>query len=413
MLLSTTALTPPAHAKAYAPSAAARWTACPASAWACQLYDREDSVHSIKGDVAHSHLEVGIVFGIEPDTADPDMDMNIRDVLEWVQARKVEYGSECKLYAEQRYDIVETGEFGTCDITFVAPTVIHIADYKNGYVLVEVVINGVLNEQMMTYLLGAIAKHGPRPLYRITVIQPNYFHRDGMIRTVEVTHEQVEEFRRKVLHAVESDYFYAGKHCKKSYCEHRGNCATFLEWAQENAADAWHPSEVNAISDEQLAAALDHSDVLHGIRDELRKAAMYRMLQMDRKIRGYKVVKSRIQREFAGEAGREACYLALLQLGYSADDLYEKKPFNVGALTLYEQAPLTVAGVERMVKQTCKRFKRGVWQGVWDEHFRPHIREFSGSLTLERETDGRPAHTRGSEFGSLVPAQSALVKQVV
>ena len=74
---------------------------------------------------------------------------------------------------------------------------------------------------------------------------------------------------------------------------------------------------------------------------------------------------------------------------------------------------LTVAGVERMVKQRCKNFGRGKWKEVWDEHFRPHIREFSGSLTLERAIDGRPAHTRGSEFGSIAATQVGNVSQVI
>jgi len=408
-MLSTTALTPVRlHAKTRPPSSAGRWIPCPGSATVCHLYPNESSSHSEKGDKAHLCLEDGIVFGIRPDTQDPDMDMNIYNVLDWVEARKKEYGAKCVVHAEQRYDIPETGEFGTCDITFVTPVIIHIADYKNGFVLTDAI------EQTMTYLLGAIAKYGERPAYRITVIQPNHNHRDGPIRTTEVSNDDVQAFRAQVAHSIGSTEFVAGSHCKKTYCDHRGSCATFLAWCQTTGEDAWYPHEVNAISDGALAVALDHADTLHGVRDSYRKEAMRRIAQHDKRIPGYKLVKSRQQRDFAGEEGREGCYKALLDMGYGPDDLYEKKPFKVGSLTLNEHTALTVAGVERMVKQKYKTFGAGKWKKIWDEYFRPHVREFSGSLTLERETDGRPAHTRGSEFGALIPpAHSAKVTQVL
>lgn len=406
MLFSTTALTP-AHAKKRPPSSAGLWIPCPGSATVNPLYPNDSSVHSDKGDLAHSLLEDAIVFGVHPDSQDPDMDMNISGVLDWIAARKKEYGPDCKVYAEKKYDIPETGEFGTCDVTMVSPDMLHIADYKNGFVLTDA------REQMLTYLLGAIALFGTRGQYRITVLQPNHNHRDGPYRTYDITPAEVEEFRAKVRYSMASTEFKAGAHCKKYYCDHRGSCKTFLAWAQTEGEDAWFPHEVNAMSDNQLAVALDHADTLHGVRDSYRKEAMRRIAQHDRKIPGYKLVKSRVQRDFAGDAGRAGCYEKLLEFGYAANDLYERKPFSVGTLTLYEQTPLSVAGVERMVKQKYKSFKAGTWKKVWDEHFRPHLREFSSSLTLERETDGRPAHTRGSEFGAIAPPAQVRPTQVL
>lgn len=387
-----------AHAKSRPPSGAERWINCHNSVTVVPLYPNSSSAQSLKGDEAHKHIENGIIFGVLPDTHDPDMDMNVRDVLEWVVKTRDEYGPDCKVYAERRYDIPETGEFGTCDITFLTPTVLHLADYKNGYVATDA------REQMLTYLLGAVAVFGTRPSYRLTVLQPNYDHIDGTYRTFTVTNEQLEQFRQEVLAAVAGDTFKAGPWCKKTYCPHRGACKTFLDWCETTGEDAWYPHEINSFDDERLAKALDHAEVLQGVRDELRKEAMRRILNHSRTIAGYKIVKSRTNREFAGEAGREACYTKLIELGCSLDQLYEEKPFKVGNLTLHERTQLGVAGVERMVKQKYKKFKRGTWSQVWDEHFAPHIRSFSGSLTLERAIDGRPAHTRGSEFGQLSPA---------
>ncbi len=387
------------HAKNRPPSSAARWIPCPGSATVCHLYPNVSSADSEKGDAAHALLEDGIVFGLTPDTQDPDMDMNIRDVLDWVKERAKEYGTDCKVYAERQYDIIETGEFGTCDITLVCPRLLHIADYKNGFVLTDA------REQMLTYLLGAIAILGKRENYRITALQPNHNHRDGPYRTTDITPDEVEAFRAEVLNAVQRTDFKAGEWCKKTYCDHRGACATFKAWCETEGADAYYPHEVNALSDGELSVALDHADTLHGVRDSYRKEAMRRIAQHDRKIPGYKLVKSRTNREFAGDAGRDECYKALIGLGCYPDELYERKEYMLAGKSFAETSLLTVPGVERMVKQKYKTFKRGRWKEVWDEYFRPHIREFSGSLTLERETDGRPAHTRGSEFGTVTPLQ--------
>lgn len=375
----------PAHAKYRPPSAAARWLSCGASTIIVDLYDHDESDHSIKGNLAHRLLEDGIRFGLDPECDDPDMYLNIRGVLNWVKETRAEYGKGCEVFAEQEYDIEETGEHGTCDITFVSPRVLHVADYKDGYVPVD----EKMNPQMLCYLLGAIKKYGERATYRMTILQPNYPHRDGPYRTVEVTNEEIEWFRREVKYAMDNpDEFKAGKHCKKTYCPHRASCQTFHAWARTDARVAWWPSDLNALDDMQLAQALDHADVIHGLRDELRKEAMRRMLNQDRMIPGYKIVKSRADRAFAGEEAREIVFNVARELGATDDDLYSRKPE-------------TVAGVERFFKQKYKHFGNGAWKKAWDAQVQQYIRDFSGSLTLERDIDGRPAHTRGSEFGQL------------
>lgn len=383
---------PKAHAKRRPPSAAERWGSCPGSAVACQLYPNESSDASTDGDYAHDVLEGCILFGVtEPATEDETLNDNLTLILEWIAQVRAGYGPQCRVFAEEQYDIPETGEFGTADVTFVSPEVLHIADYKNGYVVVDV--HG--NKQMFTYLLGAIARHGERGKYYISVLQPNASHIDGPIRTVEVTQADIDAWRATIAWSIANEHlFIAGKHCKKSYCAHRGNCATFLEFAQTDAAAAWHPSEVNAMSDEQLAAALDHADILQGIRDELRKAAMYRIMQQDRQLPGYKCVKGRRDREFANEDAVKMVLRDALQVPDSA--MHDTPKF------------LSVKGIEDLVKAYARTAKlgRGKWKQVWENNIQPHVRENVSGLTLERATDARPAHRRGSEFGALNPGQT-------
>lgn len=392
-----------AHAKSRPPSGALRWINCPASPTVVPLYPNDDSIQSNKGTEVHYALELGIRFGIKPDTQDPDADMNVIDVLDWIEQQKFKYGSDCQVFAEQRYDIAETGEFGTCDITFVTPDEIHIADYKNGYVFTDAY------EQLMMYLLGAIQKFGSRHKYKVTVLQPNHDHRDGPYRTLEVMPVTIDLFRMMVIEAVAANHFAAGPWCKKSYCPHRGGCKTFNDYLLATGEDGYYTHEINSISDDELAKQLDFAETLQGMRDERRKEAMRRIMQHNRSIRGYKMVKSRQQRDFAGDAGREACYTALLDIGYELADLSEREPRTVGTYTIEQTTPLSVAGVERLVKQKYKKFGRGKWKEVWDQYFAPNIRSFTGSLTLEREIDGRPSQKPGSEFGqAILPAQASL-----
>lgn len=386
-----------AHAKRRPPSAAERWVSCPGSSTVAQLYPNESSDASTDGDYAHDVLETCILFGItEPATENEALNDNLTLVLEWVAQTRAAYGPECVVIPEQVFNIPETGEFGTGDITFVSPRVLHIGDYKNGYVLVD----HVGNKQMLTYLLGAIAKYGEREQYYITVLQPNASHIEGPIRTHTVTHADVQAYRAEVAWSMANDQvFKAGKHCKKSYCPHRGNCATFIEFAQTDAAAAWHPSDVNAMTDDQLAAALDHADILQGIRDELRKAAMYRMMQQDKQIGGYKVVKGRRDREFKDEQAVKSVLREALQVPDNA--MHDTPKF------------LSVKGIEDLVKSYARKngLGRGKWKQVWENNIAPHVRENVSGLTLERATDARPAHRRGSEFGSLNPdnQQSGIV----
>lgn len=379
----------PAHAKYYAPSNAARWLACAGSTSVALMYGEDDTEASLKGDLAHHLLECAILFDILPDTDDPDTDLAVMLAYEWALEKKREYIAEhkyCKLIAEHKYDIPETGDFGTADVTFVTPKVLHIADYKNGYVPVEIKINA----QMMTYLLGAIAEFGERSKYLITVIQPNYNHVDGPIRTWEVDQETAEWFRNEVRYAVQlkPDEFKAGPHCKKTYCPHRASCVDFNIYAKTELADAWYPSEVNALDDVQLRQALDHADLLAGYQKALRAEAMRRILNQDRKIDGYKIVRSRTDREFRDDDARQEAFKACLDLGAAEDSLYTRKPESV-------------AGVERFFKEKFKHFGQGKWKQAFNNVVQPHIREFSGSLTLEKATDGRPEHSKGSEFGAI------------
>lgn len=407
------------HAKMRSPSSAHRWLSCPISAKIAALYPNEPTEASLKGDYDHSVMDTTITFGLVPDDLDPGLDEAMQDLLAYVKRRMVEMGAGTKCYVETTMTIQETGEVGTADITLVGPREIEVIDYKSGYVPVIV----RLNPQLGLYLLGAIFLHGERKKYTLTVCQPNYDHIDGMLRSAEMSEEDVEWLRHEIQYSIANEDIYAaGKHCKASYCPHRGSCASFDAYIGADLGMGWHTSELHSTDDDTLAERLDKIEELGGHRNVLRAEAMKRIMNLNRHIRGYKVVKGRKQREI-----KDAQKLVFAVAEHLGDDWPERLFPGldwVGELgTIIEEARVcqhalpdqvlkslgTPAHIEGVIKQYAKvhNLPRGGWKGVYDNVVGPYIIETHSGLTLEKAIDGRPAHRRGSEFDTLVSAPTS------
>lgn len=377
-----------AHAELRPPSSASRWLSCPGSVEVLRTYDNLPSEASIRGDVAHKLLEESLAWGVVPDHPDVDIMYGVMMAIEHINKLEDHYKKNAipyKIYAEQTLEIPETGEIGTTDIIIVTADEIEIIDYKNGYVPVTI----FMNAQLLLYLLGAIAKYGERKRYKLTVIQPNYVHIDGMIRSFEPDASQLEWFREQVALSLASQEVLAGKHCKNTYCPARGTCEVFNAWSQENLKLAWFPGETVAMSDEALSEALEQSDILTGQRDQLRGEAMRRMLQQGREINGYKLVKGRQDRAYASDEAREAVFAKLREIGAEEDALWDRKPIGP-------------AGVEKIVKRLFKHQGRGAWLKGMD-YVMPAdmLMPSNQSLTVEKAIDGRKPYKRGGEFEAL------------
>lgn len=405
-----------AHAKNRPPSAAKRWLPCPYSATVTQLYPNDETDASLKGDTWHKAMEDMIALGTLPLDCDPDMAEAMQELYDYVMRVFKAAGPGAQIYIEQRIDIVETGEFGTGDIIIVSPTMLAVIDHKSGYVAVDVFYNA----QMMVYLLGLIAKYGKRPTYLIAVHQPNFDHKDGNIRKYYPTEDVVEAFRAEVLYSMaRPEKIKAGHHCKDTYCPHRGACEAFRVYAQDDLSLGWHPSELRAMDDLKLAEALDAADQLSGYRNELRAEAMRRIMNMDRRIEGYKVVKGRRNRSVTDPSALILAVRDTLGMDW-AKRLFPGMEWATAAI---EQALMTTGfkvaeeicnllgtpkHIEDLLKQYARQHKlpRNGWKQLYDNVVGEYIRETAGGLTLERAIDGRPAHKRGSEFGVIGPAQS-------
>ena len=393
-----------AHAKDRPPSAAKRWLSCPFTAQLVQMYPNEPTEASLKGDFWHELMEDTITFGFVPPHAPPDEQEAMEDLLSYVLRRKQEMGGKsAQIYIEQRLDIPETGDFGTADVILVSNSEIEIIDLKSGYVPVDV----FMNAQMLTYLLGVIALYGHKRKYVLSIHQPNYDHIEGQIRSFTCTDEEVEWFRNEVRYSMEHpDEIKAGKHCKDTYCPHRGACAPFKAYVHSDLELGWHTSEIHAMDDDTLAKALDAADELAGYRNAIRGEAMKRIMNLDRTIHGYKVVKGRKSRTVLDPLKLVAAFQ--LQLGIEwARKLFPTLAWAGEALPIGDPDVLKELGTPKHIEDVCKlyaqenKLPRGGWKGIYDNVAGPYIRETHSGLTLEKAIDGRPAHKRGSEFGVL------------
>ena len=398
------------HAKNRPPSAAHRWLPCPISAKIVPLYPNDETEASLKGDRWHELMEDQITFGSLPKDVDPDAADAMEDLYAYVKKRVAEGGPGTRVFVEYKLDITETGEFGTGDIIIVAPLGIEVIDEKSGYVPVYV----ELNDQMLTYLCGAIDAFGSRPEYVLTVHQPNFDHIDGPLRHWPATEADVAEHRRRMLWSVENDdHIQAGPHCKDTYCPHRGSCEAFRVYAMNDLSLGWHTSELKSMSDADLAKALDAADELAGWRAELRTEAMRRIIGKDRRIDGYKMVKARRSRVVRDARGlviavREQIGMEWLVRMFDPALAWASTALRDAlAMDFPPEYALKYLGTPKHIEDTLKQYARqhnlprGGWKMLYDNLVGQYIRETSEGLSLERAIDGRPAHKRGSEFGTL------------
>lgn len=372
----------------YSPSSASEWLHCPASAQASSLEDNEDTAENVEGEVAHGLLEDALLFGTQVNHPDIEIVEGVELAVDYAQERLRVYGPECKLYVEKRLAIPGTEVWGTTDNLFVSPRILHVADFKYGWLPVEV----DNNKQMLCYLAGAIAEFGPREEYYITVVQPRYPHRDGPIRTYKVTAGDLTEFNRQLEWAIANrDVFNAGKWCK--YCKANGSCKTLADWLKPLLGSAIELDITNRhrVTDTQLAEMLDFLDIVKGWGNGVRAEAFKRALQ-SRKIGGYKIVKGKAERKVTNEA-------------FIAEKFEE---WGIPREALYEASLVSPLTIEKQLKATYRGHGRGVWKQYYDQ-LTPAIELVHGGMSLARETDARPQFNKGDEFGQLPEQGDILV----
>jgi hypothetical protein len=150
---------------------------------------------------------------------------------------------------------------GTADTTAVEPGGwIHLFDYKNGRVIVEVTDN----EQMKNYAVGLLHEHPDAAGVVVHLIQPNAIHEDGCIREATYTADELKLFEITLKQAADATSKpnaprRAGDWC--TYCPAKLRCPEFDALVQNEAGADFSddPIDVGALEtplliDEAVAA---------------------------------------------------------------------------------------------------------------------------------------------------------------
>jgi hypothetical protein len=155
------------------------------------------------------------------------------DEVERVKAEMI----EPVLYTERFLDgsWLDNRLGGTADVTIVEeiPEWIHLFDYKNGRVIVE-----VTDEQMKNYAVFLLHEHPGALGVEVHLVQPNAQHEEGIIRSVTYTADELKMFELQMKEAADATAvpnapLRAGDWCM--YCPAKTYCEAFESQAKDEA----------------------------------------------------------------------------------------------------------------------------------------------------------------------------------
>ena len=200
------------------PSSADKWFNC--HAWRRLNHGIEDTTSAAaeEGTVAHAWLSDHLL-GLRDltDCDDPEMYDHLMMVADWIVTTA---GEEGTTHAEDRVDFGSSFGFegltGTSDLVIDFPDKLIVADLKYGRGVVEVSDN----KQLLCYLVGAVAKFGRRPIYKIAILQPRAWHRDGPTRSTTLTDEELQSFEAGLVLAIQGSYSNKAVATAGPWCQH-------------------------------------------------------------------------------------------------------------------------------------------------------------------------------------------------
>lgn len=276
-----------------------RWSNCPASVRMSEGVESTPSVHAQEGTDAH---EVAATV-LETSKWPTDLDSDTRDALQvyYDYVRGIQNkATHSNIWIEQRFDLsgIFPGAFGTADCIVMDHDngVLHVIDYKHGRgVPVEV----YENKQLMYYALGAVRSVDALPdRVCMTIVQPRCPHRDGSVRSWEVSLDVILEFAGQLEEAAQrtkdpNEKPNPGSWCK--WCPAAGFCPAVTQKHLDVAKTVF--SSVDKYDPQKLAAVLD---VLPQIEDWVKNVRefAYREACQGRVPPGHKLVNKRAMRKW-------------------------------------------------------------------------------------------------------------------
>ena len=313
-----------------APSAAARWMACPPSARLESEIPGKDTIFTQEGTLAHSVAEylltyyrgsglVGVVDDILQTTHTwcasewkelvaraEELGVDWAEMLttvhdgyvrlvydDYLRLRTADPDAVLIVEAELALDYFIPEGFGSSDAVIIAGDILQVYDLKYGK---GVKVSALGNPQMMCYALGAV--YGPGETYDInhvfmTIIQPRLRHTD----TYEMPLAGLVSWGLNVLKPAAELAFSGkgskqpGEHCK--FCRAAARCEALKDFATGTRLSAEDPA---LMTPEEFAEVYAKLDI---IKNWIARCEEYALNELSegRSIPGYKLVEGRSLRK--------------------------------------------------------------------------------------------------------------------
>ena len=324
----------PVHSR-LAPSAAHRWTRCPASVRF--LEDHKDELpeqnwtYADEGTTAHlyaskalEHWKKGTSFEIHIVTKAPadtqliseEMDHHVRNYFAFVKER-VSEGD--RLLVEQRVPLFYYPEQrGTVDVAIIGPKGIYIIDLKYG---AGVSVEARENTQLAIYAESLIQEMEmiddvpDDTLVTLCIYQPRDRNNPEPVRLWALSRAELREFCRPIqltanaiLHWPEPLQFHADPDKQCRFCPAQGICATYaahvLGVIPQAEVDAGKPivlPDPASLTREQRCNVIGMIDGLTSWMEAVKAQEMHELMQGAEPV-GFKLVEGKSNRQWTDEA---------------------------------------------------------------------------------------------------------------
>jgi hypothetical protein len=313
----------------------------------------------------------GVAEGWHHFVCDDTMVAGIQMMLDEVD-RVIEESFDPTLYTERFLDMtwLDSRLGGTADVTVVDPGWVHLLDYKNGRIIVEV--KG--NEQMKNYAVGLLHEHPDARGVTVHLVQPNAIHEDGHIREESYSADELKIFELQMKSAADATAKpnaprRAGDWC--TFCPAKIRCPEFdaIALSEAGADFASDPAEMpvpapEAVTDfleddggEAYRATLARKRKWIPVLDQWAKdiqQAIFNELMNNREVPGTKLVQGKTNRAYVSDEATTAA--ALIEAGLPADELYSEPKLKSPAQVEKVRPPgMKPAAVKKIVAPLCHK----------------------------------------------------------
>ncbi len=295
---------PNAHA-VLSPSAAPRWMTCPGSVALCAACPDSGSSFAAEGTAAHEVSSLLLEGKPVPSkttdgytVTDEMMDL-VRDPVQWVLDYKARVGATILSEREIQIGLPAFGLdphilWGTADVVGISKTELLIADFKFGYVEVEV----EKNPQLLLYAIGMMYNLGWTPdQVRLAILQPRSAQpvKEVVYTAAEIADFEAD-FRPKVEQALAGGALVPSKACR--WCKAAATCPALhneqIALAQREFADPL------TMPIEDIVKVLDKEEMILAFLKACRQHVT-RLLELGQPVPGYKLVRGRKHRTWKDE----------------------------------------------------------------------------------------------------------------